>query len=582
MKSTIYFAFALLLSFTSLLTDGFAQNKLTLTSDPDSGNSLEGNEILRLTAQVLINGKGLGGQKVKLTIAGTKATHVPPSKAEIETNKDGKVNFILKTDRLAQGKLTVTAEQPDLHKVFGTYKASLSFTVEKGKGAQVGSILMTPSGTIVVEPKGGIASRGRKQTGAIPIRLKVLARDQAKSPLPKAKVTLTAKPTGSVRARLDTPNLSFIKLTTDGNGEAKAILQLTNSGTGSIKLEADVTGSTLIATATINVRQTISNYEVRMDGSVLNENGTSSVTSGDDKKIKVIVWSKNGNGMSGITVRFGDKNDSEISFDRERRTTSNGEASTTMRTGSEGPADFVIEVPGLKSRIYNVKVKPWTKPFTERYTKVFSRQDCWNRSWYGWTRYVDVPSRTVKSSVTIRTVVGKGDFGYRQGSKWHDHNTLKLWGRIREHCVETNTIRMYINGKYQGVASSRPAKGAPPLQPQTRPEMDTLSAFWEDMSQVPAETVLLSNYPNPFNPETWIPYHLSESADVTLTIYSADGKLVRTLALGHQAAGIYESKSRAAYWDGRNAVGERVASGVYFYTLEAGDFAATQNMLIMK
>ena len=98
----------------------------------------------------------------------------------------------------------------------------------------------------------------------------------------------------------------------------------------------------------------------------------------------------------------------------------------------------------------------------------------------------------------------------------------------------------------------------------------------------PKETALLPNYPNPFNPETWIPYHLAEPADVTLSIYSVDGKLVRMLALGHQAAGVYESKSRAAYWDGRNAVGERVASGVYFYTLNAGDFAATGKMLIMK
>lgn len=98
----------------------------------------------------------------------------------------------------------------------------------------------------------------------------------------------------------------------------------------------------------------------------------------------------------------------------------------------------------------------------------------------------------------------------------------------------------------------------------------------------PKKTVLLANYPNPFNPETWIPYHLSDPAEVTLSIYSAEGKLVRTLALGHQAAGIYESKSRAAYWNGRNNVGERVASGPYFYTLTAGDFAATGKMLIMK
>ena len=98
----------------------------------------------------------------------------------------------------------------------------------------------------------------------------------------------------------------------------------------------------------------------------------------------------------------------------------------------------------------------------------------------------------------------------------------------------------------------------------------------------PKETALLHNYPNPFNPETWIPYHLSKDAEVTLHIYAVDGTLVRTLALGHQAAGLYQSRSRAAHWDGKNEFGESVASGLYFYTLTAGDFSATRKMLIRK
>ena len=95
-------------------------------------------------------------------------------------------------------------------------------------------------------------------------------------------------------------------------------------------------------------------------------------------------------------------------------------------------------------------------------------------------------------------------------------------------------------------------------------------------------TALLSNYPNPFNPETWIPYQLSEAAEVTVTIHSLDGKLVRTLELGQVPAGAHSDKGRAAYWDGRNAAGEPVASGVYFYTLKAGEFSATRKMVIRK
>ena len=98
----------------------------------------------------------------------------------------------------------------------------------------------------------------------------------------------------------------------------------------------------------------------------------------------------------------------------------------------------------------------------------------------------------------------------------------------------------------------------------------------------PAKTELLANYPNPFNPETWLPYRLSKDAQVKIHIYDAQGKLVRTLALGNQSAGIYQDKSRAAYWDGRNAQGELVASGDYFYTLSAGDFTATRKMLLRK
>ena len=99
---------------------------------------------------------------------------------------------------------------------------------------------------------------------------------------------------------------------------------------------------------------------------------------------------------------------------------------------------------------------------------------------------------------------------------------------------------------------------------------------------VPTETVLLPNYPNPFNPETWIPYDLAEDADVHIHIYNLKGESIRQLSLGFQTAGTYRTRSRAAYWDGRNATGEPVASGVYFYTLQVGQFKATRRMVILK
>ena len=152
----------------------------------------------------------------------------------------------------------------------------------------------------------------------------------------------------------------------------------------------------------------------------------------------------------------------------------------------------------------------------------------------------------------------------------------------------------------QGIAGSpaAPAAGAKSVDAamieawiaQARLEDDGSVAFKQGIenlqnllaSLIPEETALLRNYPNPFNPETWIPYQLAESAEVTLTIYDMNGQLVQRLEVGHQAAGMYQSRSRAVYWDGRNQLGESVASGLYFYTLTTGDFTATRRMLILK
>ena len=120
--------------------------------------------------------------------------------------------------------------------------------------------------------------------------------------------------------------------------------------------------------------------------------------------------------------------------------------------------------------------------------------------------------------------------------------------------------------------------------PHTQPAYQRGIAVLEQLlaSTAPAQHALLANYPNPFNPETWLPYQLAQPAQVTILIHAADGKHVRTLVLGNQPAGAYQDKSRAAYWDGRNTQGEPVASGVYFYTLSASGFTATRKMLLQK
>ncbi len=101
-------------------------------------------------------------------------------------------------------------------------------------------------------------------------------------------------------------------------------------------------------------------------------------------------------------------------------------------------------------------------------------------------------------------------------------------------------------------------------------------------SMRPDTTLLLANYPNPFNPETWIPYHLAKASHVQITIYDACGTVVRHLELGHQSVGYYTSRRRAAYWDGKNDFGERVASGIYFYQLQADTVSPLRKMVILK
>jgi hypothetical protein len=119
----------------------------------------------------------------------------------------------------------------------------------------------------------------------------------------------------------------------------------------------------------------------------------------------------------------------------------------------------------------------------------------------------------------------------------------------------------------------------PNALPLSSRSIDRIFTSWA----MPAEQdALLQNFPNPFNPETWIPYQLREGSEITIRIYSASGELVRELDLGYRSAGFYVSRDRAAYWDGRNKRGEQVASGVYFYSIRADDFSAVRKLTALK
>lgn len=183
----------------------------------------------------------------------------------------------------------------------------------------------------------------------------------------------------------------------------------------------------------------------------------------------------------------------------------------------------------------------------------------------GEIRRSNLRTRQSQRLITLETSVPIGIAVDEAGKKlyWTDTH-----GRIRRANLDGTDIEDVITGL---IEPGHLIFGIPVTEVPAAPEIFR-----------PPATRLLANYPNPFNPETWIPYQLANPTEVSLSIHAADGKLVRTLALGYQAAGVYQSKSRAAYWDGRNEIGEHVASGLYFYTITTDDFTATRKMLILK
>ena len=182
---------------------------------------------------------------------------------------------------------------------------------------------------------------------------------------------------------------------------------------------------------------------------------------------------------------------------------------------------------------------------------------------------IRVTVKNLSTSGKVATVTGEDEAGYRLTVVDIETGQAAMVG-------DTLEISAQSPNPFIGVESLQYTVTAEDVK-QGWVQLPVLVAY-----EIPVEMELLANYPNPFNPETWIPYRLAEDAFVTLTIYDLSGRVVRTLDVGHQIAAVYENRSKAVYWDGRNGLGEQVASGIYFYHLSAGDYSATRKMVILK
>ncbi len=237
----------------------------------------------------------------------------------------------------------------------------------------------------------------------------------------------------------------------------------------------------------------------------------------------------------------------------------------------EGAKGYIVNVPQARDIVFTgakwtnqaqVAAAPLATPLDQTWAFVVS-------GYLGGTQHFNgylVTIRNARTDTVMKTRV-RGNYFAAATADLNYRSVVELG----------DTLELTVTDTHGNIASERFNFTVDPMSLANA----VLNVTLDDIG-APKQSLLLQNYPNPFNPETWIPYRLSEDSQVFVSIYDMKGILIRTLSLGYQSAGFYQDQERAAYWDGRNDLGEPVASGVYFYQLVTSDFQQTRRMLIVK
>ena len=552
------------LSLTSATTDSSGRAESTLTLGPNLGTNTVSVSVTGIQAEKTFTAEGIRIPLAFWIISGDKQQGLPgealakPFVVEVRDRSGEPLPGVLVTFSVTSGGGTLSATSVTTD---SNGRAESTLTLGPNLGTNTVSVSVTgiqAEQTFTVEgiriPETLEIVSGDDQEGlpgaALDNPFVVEVRDQTDKPLPGAQVTFSVTGGGGT--------LSGTSTATDSNGRAESILTLgPNPGTNTITVS--VTG--------IQAEQTFTAEGIRIPLAFW-------IISGDKqqglpgealaKPFVVEVRDQSGEPLPGVLVTFS-------------VTSGGGTLSVTSATTESG---------GRAESILTLGPNPGTNTVEVGVTGIQEKQ-----SVSAIAELPPIPQDVNRDDVVniLDLVLVASDLADEGADLMADVNGDGV----------VNILDLVLVAGAFGDAAAAPSAQAP--QTLTAADVQTwltdarslagkdamikkgivlleqlLAAF------TPPETALLLNFPNPFNPETWIPYQLAENASVTLTIYDTTGMVVRRLDVGHRMTGFYESRSKAIYWDGKNGLGERSASGVYFYNLTAGDFSATRKMVILQ